>query len=223
MTSHTILVADDDTYVVNIVRLYLQDDYHVVTSLTGEGLLELIARSHPHLVVLDIMLPGKDGLSLLRAIRMHSDVPVILLTACSQESDVVTGFAMGADDYVSKPFSPRELQSRIHSVLRRSESLADPAVCAFGELQMNRGTHHVTIGVMEVELTRKEFDILWTMTSNPGRVFTRSHLLEALSDYDSQDRTIDVHMMNIRKKLQDSGIAIETVYGLGYRLEEIRR
>ncbi len=211
----TIAVADDDPQVADILHWYLDDSYRLVSTQEGTGLREFITHENPALLVLDVMLPGMSGLDILRDIRKMSRLPVILLTARSQESQIIEGLSIGADDYITKPFSPREVKSRIETVLRRS-LYQEPQRHAIGNLFMDRDSHQVIYCGRHIELTGKEFEILWILAVNRGQVFSRAHLLQTLSDFDSSERTVDAHIKNLRKKLQSP--LVETMYGLGYRL-----
>ncbi len=212
----TIAIVDDDPKVAEILQWYLDDAYHLVTAENGGAIRELIQRENPALLVLDVMLPGIGGLQTLKEIRKTSRLPIILLTARSQENQIVEGLSLGADDYVTKPFSPREVKSRIESVLRRSQyhELERHAV---GDLSLDRNSHEVILRGESLALTPKEFEILWILAVNRGQVFSRSHLLQRLSDFENMDRSIDAHVKNLRKKFGVAAQAIETVYGLGYR------
>ena len=223
-----ILVVDDDPKTVSLVKLYLESEGHkVLCAYDGLEALRLAREERPNLIVLDLMLPGMDGLEVCRTLRTESDVPVIMLTAKTTESDKLTGLDLGADDYVTKPFSPRELAARIKVVLRRtpSESLErGPAEVACGELKMNFREHTVTVGGGTVALTPTEFRLLGTLVREAGQVLSREQLIQRVLglDFDGFDRTIDVHILNLRRKLGDDPAHprfIKTVYGAGYKFE----
>ena len=221
-----ILVIEDDHKAADIVRLYLEDSgYHVLTAYDGSEGLDLARDGKPDLVVLDLLLPGVAGLEVCRILREESDVPIIMLTALSTERDKLKGLDLGADDYVTKPFSPRELAARVRAVLRRTiEDSLDrgPQEMEWGELKINFRRHYVEVRGQEVHLTPTEFRILATMARERGMVFSRSHLVErALGyDYDGLERTVDVHILNLRRKIEsDPNLPdyIKTVYGIGYK------
>ena len=223
-----ILVVDDDAKTVSLVKLYLENDGHkVLCAYDGVQALRLAREERPHLIVLDLMLPGLDGLQVCRTLRAESDVPVIMLTAKTTEGDKLTGLELGADDYVTKPFSPRELAARIKVVLRRtaSEPLErGPAQVTHGDLTVDFRQHSVTVAGRPVELTPTEFRLLGALVRQAGHVLSREQLLEKAlgSDFEGFDRTIDVHILNLRRKLGDDPAHpryIRTLYGAGYKFE----
>ncbi|MDX1657398.1 MAG: response regulator transcription factor [Nitriliruptorales bacterium] len=222
-----ILVVDDEAMVREVVSRYLTDaGYEVETLSDGDSARRTLASSPPDLVVLDVMLPGQDGLSLLRQLRSRSvDVPVILLTARSDEVDRIQGLDIGADDYVVKPFSPRELVARVRSVLRRTGDPTPAEPLEFDGLSINPATREVRAGGEQVELTRREFDLLFHLASHPRQVFSRAHLLQSVWDSspDWQDpSTVTVHVRRLRSKIEpdpDEPRWIVTVWGVGYRFE----
>ena len=227
-SARKILVVDDDPKTVSLVKLYLESDGHkVLCAYDGVEALRLAREERPNLIVLDLMLPGMDGLQVCRTLRTESDVPVIMLTAKTTEGDKLTGLELGADDYVTKPFSPRELAARIKVVLRRtvSESLAGgPEQAAFGDLKMDFRQHTVSIAGRPVALTPTEFRLLGTLVREAGQVLSREQLIQRVLglDFDGFDRTIDVHVLNLRRKLGDDPARpryIKTVYGAGYKFE----
>ena len=227
-----ILVVDDDPKTVSLVKLYLESDGHkVLCAYDGVEALRLAREERPHLIVLDLMLPGLDGLQVCRTLRTESDVPVIMLTAKTTETDKLTGLELGADDYVTKPFSPRELAARIKVVLRRtvSESLErGPAQVQYGGLKMDFREHTVTVAGRSVGLTPTEFRLLGTLVRQAGQVLSREQLIHKVLglDFDGFDRTIDVHILNLRRKLGDDPSRpryIKTVYGAGYKFEARRQ
>jgi len=226
MMAKRVLVADDDVKTVELVRLYLvRDGYRVIAAYDGEEALRLARESHPDLIVLDIMLPGKNGLDICRTLRQESEVPIIMLTARTTEEDRLRGLDLGADDYVTKPFSPRELAARVRAVLRRlpEESvLRGPETITLGDLTIDFRTHQAQLGGKPLPLTPVELKLLGVLAREPGRVFSRGQLIEKVLgyDFDGFDRTIDVHILNLRRKLEpDPGKPryIKTVYGAGYR------
>ncbi len=230
MTSKRILVVDDDVKTVELVKLYLnRDGYRVLTAHDGVEALRLARESHPDLIVLDLMLPGINGLEICRTLRAESDVPIIMLTAMTTEQDRLTGLDLGADDYVTKPFSPKELAARVRAVLRRlpEEALRrGPVEIKHGELAVNFRKYEASIAGRPLTLTPIEFKLLGALVKEPGRVFSRAQLIEkALGhDFDGFDRTIDVHILNLRRKLEPDPSHpsyIKTVYGAGYKLLEV--
>lgn len=222
-----ILIVDDEPGILNLVSAYLRPEgYEVYTAQDGPSGLKAARSLKPDLIVLDIMLPGIDGLDLLTILRQETDVFIILLTARTEESDKILGLSSGADDYVTKPFSPRVLVARVRALLRRS-GLQPPAaqVLRAGPVVVDRSSHCVKVQGQDIDLTPSEFDLLSAMVSAPGRVFTRSQLLEQVQGvaYEAYERTIDVHIKNLRAKLGDDPREpryIQTVYGVGYRFAE---
>jgi DNA-binding response OmpR family regulator len=222
-----VLVVDDEPKIVDLVKLYLErDGYRVLTALDGNAALAAIRDEHPDLVILDLMLPGVSGLDVCRSVRSHSSVPIIMLTARAEEVDKLIGLEIGADDYVTKPFSPRELSGRVRAVLRRSTAVPaqKPDRIEVGGLMIDATGHKVLCEGQSVDLTATEFRLLWTLASQPERVFSRGQLLESAqgNQFEGYERTIDAHVKNLRRKLsQASGQGcIETVYGVGYRFVE---
>jgi DNA-binding response OmpR family regulator len=228
MAGKRVLVVDDDVKTVELVKLYLKrDGYQVLTAYEGIEALRLARESHPDLIVLDLMLPGIDGLKICRVLRDESDVPIIMLTARTTEQDRLTGLDLGADDYVSKPFSPKELAARVRAVLRRLPEERGPAEIKHGELTVNFLKHEASLAGRLLDITPIEFKLLGVLVKEPGRVFSRAQLIEKSLgyDFDSFDRTIDVHILNLRRKLEPDPIHpryIKTVYGVGYKLLEVR-
>ena len=221
-----VLVVEDDFKTADIVRMYLEKDgYSVITAYDGREGLEAARASKPDLVVLDLLLPGLDGLNVCRTLRNESDVPIIMLTARSTEQDRLNGLDLGADDYVTKPFSPRELVARARAVLRRTPEEAifrGPETLTHGDVTLDRRQYTVAVRGQKVHLTPTEFRILTALIREPGRVFSRSQLVEkALGyDYDGMDRTVDVHILNLRRKIEPDPFHPEyicTVYGMGYK------
>lgn len=226
MTNKRVLVVDDDAKTVELVRLYLtRDGYRVTTANDGLEALRLAREAHPDLIVLDIMLPGMDGLEICRTIRQESDVPIIMLTARTTDEDKLAGLGLGADDYMTKPFSPRELAARVRAVLRRLPGERGPEVIKHGELILDFRKHEASLAGAPLNLTPVEFKLLGVLVREPGRVFSREQLIEeALGfDFEGFNRTIDVHILNLRRKLEpESGKPkyIRTVYGAGYKFME---
>jgi two-component system, OmpR family, alkaline phosphatase synthesis response regulator PhoP len=221
----TILVVDDNEKIVAVLAEYLRaDGYTAVTASDGNEAVAQAAAHRPDLALVDIMLPGIDGLELTR--RFQADaIPVILVTAKSDEVDRLVGLEIGADDYITKPFSPREVVARVKAVLRRcTREREGNTVLRVGDLALDRERRDVRIGEDVIELTRSEFDILATMAAHPGRVYSRLQLLEAASGdaFDGYERTVDAHIKNIRRKLGEdpkSPRYVRTVFGVGYKVE----
>jgi DNA-binding response OmpR family regulator len=223
-----ILVVDDDKKIVDLITLYLQrDGYQVLAAYDGHTALDLARQKRPDLIVLDLMLPTVEGLDVCRILRTESQIPIIMLTARTTEVDRLLGLDLGADDYVTKPFSPRELVARVRAVLRRSNAGAvqGPPELYLGDLVVNVIRHEVRRRGALIRLTPKEFKLLEVLMREPGRAFTRLELLERVFgfDYDGFERTVDVHVMNLRKKIETDPLRpayIHTVYGVGYACGE---
>ncbi len=225
-----VLVVDDDAKAVELVKLYLnRDGYRVIVAYDGVEALRLARQSHPDLIVLDLMLPGCDGLEVCRTLRGESDVPIIMLTARTTEDDKLAGLGLGADDYMTKPFSPKELAARVRAVLRRlpEEALQrGPAEISHGDLTLNFLKHKASIGGRPLNLTPAEFKLLGVLAGDPERVFSRGQLIEKVFGYDFEgfDRTVDVHILNLRRKLEPDPSHpryIKTVYGAGYKFSGV--
>jgi two-component system alkaline phosphatase synthesis response regulator PhoP len=227
MAGKRVLVVDDDAKTVELVKLYLKrDGYRVLTAYDGIEALRLAREGHPDLIVLDLMLPGIDGLEICRTLRTESDVPVIMLTAKTTDQDKLIGLDLGADDYVTKPFSPRELAARVRAVLRRLPGERGPDQIKHGELTVNFLKHEAFLVGKPLNLTTVEFKLLAALIKEPGRVFSRAQLIESAlgHDFEGFDRTIDVHILNLRRKLEPDPSHpeyIKTVYGAGYKLSEV--
>ena len=221
-----ILVVEDDHKTAELVKLYLErDGYHVLTAYDGLEGLELARDGNPDLVVLDLLLPGINGMDVCRQLRQESDVPIIILTAMSTEQDKLEGLDLGADDYVTKPFSPRELAARVRAVFRRTTEdslLIGPPELEWGQLKIDFHKHKAVVGGLEIHLTPTEFRILAVLAREPGRLFSRGQLVDKALGYDFEgmERTIDVHILNIRRKIEpdvNQPQYIRTVYGMGYK------
>jgi DNA-binding response OmpR family regulator len=219
-----ILVVDDEKRILSLLKAYLeQQGFAVVTAANGQDALYLARQQKPDLIVLDIMMPEMDGFEFMRQHRKERETPIILLTAKVDENDKVLGLELGADDYVTKPFSPRELTSRIRAVLRRSgQNLPQADVLRLGSVTLDRNNHLVTVDEAVVDLTPSEFDLLAALMSAPGKTFSRMELLDQIQDtaFVGYARTIDVHIKNLRAKIEEESRQpryIETVYGVGYR------
>jgi DNA-binding response OmpR family regulator len=226
----TILVVDDEPQIVQLVRDYLEHGgFKVLTASDGPGAVRTASTQHPDLVVLDLGLPGLDGLDVTRSLRGNGSVPIIMLTARTDESDKLVGLELGADDYVTKPFSPKELVARVRSVLRRSEAARQPSDrIRVGEVELDLPRMEVRIDGRRIELTPTEFQLLATMARQPGRVFSRAQLLSAVHGvaFESYERAIDAHIKNLRRKLEPdphNPRYLLTVFGVGYRFADPRR
>jgi len=223
VTGEKVLVVDDDVKTVELVKLYLnRDGYQVLTAYNGVEALRVARQGYPDLIVLDLMLPDVDGLEICRTLRRESAVPIIMLTARTTDQDKLTGLDLGADDYVTKPFSPKELVARVRAVLRRLPGERGPEEIKAGKLNMNFATHEAWFAGRSLNLTGVEFKLLGILASEPGRVFSRTSLIEEALGYDFEgfDRTVDVHILNLRRKLEldpSHPRYIKTVYGVGYK------
>ena len=224
MTNAKILVIDDEEKILNLVSSYLeQENYDVTTAQDGLSGLKLAQEINPDIIVLDIMLPGMDGIELLSQLRRESNVYVIMLTAKTEETDKIVGLSVGADDYVTKPFSPRELTARIKAALRRinlAEIKSDVDILVFNNIRIDQGSRKVWVYEELIDLTAIEFDLLAALAEHPGLVLSREQLLERVwgHDYFGELRVVDVHVGHIRQKLGDDRF-IDTVRSVGYRFE----
>lgn len=223
----TILVVEDEHELVRALRGYLENaGFRVVTAGDGEMALVVFRHERPDLVLLDLMLPKMDGLQVCQRLRQHADVPIIMLTARVEEADRVIGLELGADDYVVKPFSPREVVARVRAQLRRVEGrvVSSPEVIRAGDLVLDLVRYQASVGDRLVELTRTEFELLAALAAEPGRAYSRAQLIDSLNtDYVISDRTIDSHIKNLRAKIEPDARNpryILTVYGVGYKLSE---
>ena len=226
----TILVIEDETRIVRLVKDYLEKErYRVIDARDGEEGLVVFERQNPDLLILDLMLPKKDGLDVAKEVRKKSEVPIIILTAKAEEVDRVTGLELGADDYITKPFSLRELAARVKAVLRRADrDVRKREVIRRGELVINTDTHQVKLGGREINLTPTEFDLLAALARKPGRAFTRKGLLQEIGQFPGEavKRKVDTHVKNLRKKLGSRDYPdrfIETVHGVGYRFNKTEK
>lgn len=223
----TILIVEDEHELASLLRRQLEGEGHTaLVAYDGPTALIIAAQTTPDLVILDWMLPGLDGLTVMRRLRERSTVPVLMLTARDDEADRVLGLEVGADDYMTKPFSLRELMARVRAMLRRVELLTRPAAEAMapitlGQLTVDPVARRVTVGGEPVELTVKEYDLLLLLARHPARSFSRAYLLDHIwgVDYEGGDRTVDAHIVRLRRKLGEVGERITTVWGVGYRLE----
>ncbi|MBQ8507936.1 MAG: response regulator transcription factor [Clostridia bacterium] len=226
-SGYRVLVADDDPNVHEVLGLYFRrEEYQMLSAFDGEEALEIVRRSRPDIIVLDVMMPKKDGLMVCREVRRESNVPIIMLSAKSEEFDRLLGLELGADDYIAKPFSPREVVARVKVVLRRLRDTGEASRSThlvISNLDIDMNAYIVKLGDEPVPCTPKEIEILWTLASNPGMVFSREHLLQSIWGYDyiGDTRAVDSHIKRIRAKLctSENGWDIRTVWGVGYRFE----
>ena len=226
---YKVLIADDDPNVHQSLSAYFRrEGYQIVSAYDGERTIELARREHPDMILLDIMMPKMDGLMVCREIRRESNVPIIMLTAKSEEFDKLLGLELGADDYVTKPFSPREVLARVKTVLRRMREFHEEnhdTQLTVGNLSIDMSAFVVRLDGAVVPCTPKEIEILWTLASNPGMVFSREHLLQSIWGYDflGDTRAVDSHIKRIRAKLckPNNNWDIRTVWGVGYRFETL--
>lgn len=224
--SKKILVIDDEPQIVKVLKAYLEKaGYQVVTTLDGNSALAIFQREKPDFLILDLNLPGMDGLEICKAVRRDSNVPILMLTARVEEADRLIGLELGADDYVVKPFSPREVVARVRTILRRTTAEPDKiGIIQVGDLKIDLEQHTITLAAKPVDLTPTEFEILVTLARQPKRVFSRLQIMEQAQgdSFEGYERTIDAHIKNIRLKLEPNPkkpIYIQTVFGLGYKLE----
>jgi DNA-binding response OmpR family regulator len=224
----TILVVDDEAQIVKLVRDYLEHaGFSVITAADGPTAVRSVATGHPDLVVLDLGLPGMDGIDVARSVRRETSVPIIMLTARTDESDKLVGLEIGADDYITKPFSPKELVARVRAVLRRAQGMERQSdiVRVGNDVELDVPRMLTTIAGRRIELTHTEFQLVETMARQPGRVFTRAQLLSAIRGvaFESYERAIDAHIKNIRRKIEPDPRTpryVLTAYGVGYRFAE---
>lgn len=231
MPKETILVVDDEKNIRDLARLYLEKDgYTVATAVDGVQALEKLESERPLLIVLDLMMPELDGWEVCRRVRANSNVPILMLTARDDDIDKIIGLEMGADDYLTKPFNPRELVARVHAILRRSKPGGEAGagdVRRLGNVTLDPGSREVTVADQRLNLRAKEFDLLLTLMDHENIVLSRDQLLDLVWGYEfyGQTRTVDVHVAHLREKLAAATLAIETVWGMGYKLvvEETER
>ncbi|MCA9923560.1 MAG: response regulator transcription factor [Anaerolineales bacterium] len=224
MGNETILVVDDEANIRDLAQLYLEKDgYQVVTAVDGLQALDMIKHESPALMVLDLMLPELDGWEVCRRVRAESSLPILMLTARDDDIDKIVGLEMGADDYLTKPFNPRELVARVRAILRRLVSQTGPTAMQarqLGNVIVDPTSREVTVADVRVALRTKEFDLLLTLMDHLNIVLSRDQLLDLVWGYEfyGQTRTVDVHIAHLRDKLSDSTLTIETVWGMGYKL-----
>ncbi len=215
-------MVDDERNITELVRMYLRaDGFRVETASSGEQALEKVRSSRPDVVVLDLMMPGLDGWEVCRRLRANGDTPIIMLTARTDDVDKIVGLELGADDYVTKPFNPRELVARVKAVLRRYQAGKQPArVIQLDGLRIDVDGRDVEVAGRQVELRPKEFDLLLTLARSPGVVFDRERLIHVVWGYDyvGETRTVDVHIAGLREKIAGSSVRIQTVWSVGYKL-----
>ena len=222
-----ILVIDDEPKIVKLARDYLErSGYRVLTAADGQSALAMARQEKTGMIVLDLNLPGMDGLDVCRTLRRESDVPIIMLTARVEETDRLIGLELGADDYITKPFSPRELVARVRAVLRRVRGgVHTPGLVRAGDLEIDLDGHRVNRNGELIQLSRMEFNLLAVLAQHPGQTFSRAQLLSRLHGvaYDGYDRSVDAHVKNLRRKLEPDPVNpryVETVYGIGYRFTD---
>jgi len=221
----SILLVEDEVHLAELMRAYFErEGYTVFVAPDGQAGLALFREKKPNLVLLDIMLPGMDGWEFCRQVRLAGKTPIIMLTALTSEEDKLRGLELGADDYVTKPFSPRELVARVRAVLRRTAPQEEVSgVVSMAELTVDYPKRAVTIGTLSAELTAKEFDLLWTLIRHPGQVFSRQQLLDSVWGYEffGDSRTVDTHIKKLRQKLESDSryTYVQTVWGVGYKFE----
>jgi two-component system, OmpR family, alkaline phosphatase synthesis response regulator PhoP len=226
-TAQSVLVVEDEASIASFVALYLKNaGYDVATVGNGADALAAVDREHPALIVLDLMLPDIDGIEICRRVRQKSDVPILMLTARDEDVDKIIGLEVGADDYMTKPFNPRELVARVKSILRRAapeRKERESEVIQHGDLVIDAGRREVKVGPQEIQLAPKEFDLLWELLDHRGLVLTRDQLLERVWGYTfaGDTRTVDVHVRQLRRKLGDAS-PIVTVWGVGYKVGPAR-
>ena len=227
MEKTKILIADDDKQIRQLLALYFEKEgFTVVEAADGTEALRFYEEQKPQLLLLDVMMPGQDGLEVCRRVRRVSEVPVILLTAKGEDEDRINGLDLGADDYITKPFNPREVVARVKAVLRRSQhNWREEESLQYDELDVNLAERSVRVAGVEVELTAKEMELLWYLAKHPGRVFSREQLLEAIWGYEyfGDTRTVDTHIKRLRQKIaagQTGAWDIRTVWGVGYKFEQ---
>ena len=224
MPPDLILLVDDEPSILQLAQMYLErDGFRVKTAADGEAALSSVATLHPALVVLDVMLPKLDGFEVCKRLRMQDNpVAILMLTARDDDVDKILGLELGADDYLTKPFNPRELVARVKAILRRGErtSRADAAPVTLGDLTIDPASREVRLGARTLDLRTQEFDLLLTLAEARGRVLTREQLLQQAWGFDfyGQTRTVDVHVAHLRRKLEGSSVKIETITGIGYKL-----
>jgi len=228
MPTDTIVIVDDDEHIRELTSVYLEKEgFSVRCAADGPSALDAIARARPSLVILDLMLPGMSGYDVCKQLRRDTDVPILMLTARDDDVDKILGLELGADDYVTKPFNPRELVARVKAIVRRARGPQQPdgdGVIRIGALTIDRQRREARCGDRELQLRTKEFDLLATLAEHNGIVLTREQLLDRVWGYEfyGETRTVDVHVQHVRAKLQGSGVSIATIRGVGYKLVEER-
>jgi DNA-binding response OmpR family regulator len=225
MSSETILVVDDEQNIIELATMYLeQEGFRVLSARDGQAALDRVKADRPALMVLDLMLPKVDGWEVCRKIRADSDLPILMLTARDDDIDKIVGLELGADDYMTKPFNPRELVARVKAILRRTEPRRPEPAGPFivGNVKIDPARRTVHVGERVAELRTKEFDLLMMLAENEGIVLSREKLLDLVWGFDfyGQTRTVDVHVAHLRNKLEGADVSIETVWGVGYKLEK---
>lgn len=227
MLQRSVLIVDDDIKLVELLQVYFQKDGFIVyTAYDGLSALKIARDKQPDILVLDVMLPGMDGWDICRTLRRDSEVPILMLTARDEESDRLVGLELGADDYVTKPFSPKEVVARAKAILRRTKrATVKSESIRMGDVVIDLEQYQVTKGGQAIELTPTEFKILELLAANPGRVFSRLQIVEQIQGYsfEGYERTVDAHVKNLRRKIEDNPkepVYVQTVYGVGYRMAD---
>ena len=224
MPSELILIVDDEPAILQLARIYLErEGFHVHEASDGEAAIEVANRMHPALIVLDVMLPKLDGYEVCRRLRAsNNDVAILMLTARDEDIDKILGLELGADDYLTKPFNPREMVARVKAILRRGDNTPpkESKPVYLGNLEIDPIRREVRVGLRAIDLRTQEFELLFSLAKQPGRVFTREQLLQQAWGFDffGQTRTVDVHIAHLRKKLEGCSVKIETVTGVGYKV-----
>ncbi len=219
---YNILVCDDEKSIVDAIEIYLkQEDYNILKAYDGEEALKVLENNDVHLVIMDIMMPKMDGWEVCKEIRKFSKVPIIMLTAKSEENDELKGFELGVDEYISKPFSPKILVARVDAILRRANKIGADMTIEAGDIKIDKAAHIVKVKDKEIELSFKEFELLTYFIENKGIALSRENILNNVWNYDyfGDARTIDTHVKKLRSKLGDCGDYIKTVWGMGYKFE----
>ena len=222
MANNKVLIVDDDEHIVELIKLYMdKEGFDTVTANNGKKAVELFKSEAPAIVILDVMMPEMDGWQVCREVRGYSEVPIIMLTARSDERDELQGFELGVDEYISKPFSPKILVARVEAILRRTNQVIDDETIEYGGITIDKAAHVVSIDGNPIDLSYKEFELLTYFMENKGIALSREKILNSVWNYDyfGDARTIDTHVKKLRSKLGDKGDLIKTVWGMGYKLE----
>ena len=222
MANNKVLIVDDDEHIVELIKLYMdKEGFDTVTANNGKKAVELFKSEAPAIVILDVMMPEMDGWQVCREVRGYSEVPIIMLTARSDERDELQGFELGVDEYISKPFSPKILVARVEAILRRTNQVTDDETIEYGGITIDKAAHVVSIDGNPIDLSYKEFELLTYFMENKGIALSREKILNSVWNYDyfGDARTIDTHVKKLRSKMGDKGEYIKTVWGMGYKFE----